>query len=61
MLINSDFEIGYLIVVSALLGIVLFGALLNALHLDGWHPKIVSAVVGALIGVALIEAVPAIT
>jgi len=31
------------------------------LHLDGWHPKIVSAVVGALIGVALIEAVPAIT
>jgi|UPI0002E4AA6B hypothetical protein len=25
MLINSDFEIGYLIVVSALLGIVLFG------------------------------------
>ncbi|SAK84270.1 membrane protein [Caballeronia fortuita] len=61
MLFNSDFEIAYLIVVFALLGIVLVGALLNALHLDGWHPKVVSAVVGAMIGVALIEVVPAIT
>jgi zinc transporter ZupT len=61
MLINSDFEIAYLIVIFALLGIVLFGALLSALHLDRWHPKVVSAVVGAMIGVALIEAIPAIT
>ncbi|MDR5884224.1 hypothetical protein [Caballeronia sp. LZ032] len=58
---NSDFEIAYLIVVFALLGVVLIGALLSTLHLDRWHPKLVSAAVGALIGIALIEAVPAIT
>ncbi|SAK55067.1 membrane protein [Caballeronia fortuita] len=61
MLINNDLEIGYLVVVFALLGVILFGALLTALHLDGWHPKLIGAAIGALLGLALIEAVPILT
>ncbi|BAN27346.1 hypothetical protein [Caballeronia insecticola] len=61
MLINNEFEIGYLVVVFALLGVIVIGALLTALHLDRWHPKLVSAVIGALLGLALIEAVPILT
>lgn len=61
MIITSDFEVGYLIVVFALLGVILIDALLDALHLDRWHPKLVSAVIGALLGFALIEVVPLIS
>ncbi|SAL05766.1 membrane protein [Caballeronia arationis] len=61
MIINNDFEIGYLLVAFALLGIILVGALLNVLHLDRWHPKMVGAAIGALIGFVLIEAVPMFT
>ncbi|SAK87248.1 membrane protein [Caballeronia terrestris] len=61
MVITSDFEIGYLIIASALLGVILVGALLAAIHLDRWHPKLVGAAIGALVGFALIEAVPLIT
>ncbi|MFM0418813.1 hypothetical protein [Paraburkholderia aromaticivorans] len=61
MVINNDFEFGYLLVAFTLLGIILVGSLLAALHLDRWHPKLIGAVAGALIGVALIEAVPMFT
>jgi uncharacterized membrane protein YeaQ/YmgE (transglycosylase-associated protein family) len=61
MVINNDFEIAYLLVAFALLGAILVGALISALHLDKWHPKLVGAVVGALVGLALIEAVPMLT
>ncbi|AET94280.1 MULTISPECIES: hypothetical protein [Caballeronia] len=61
MLINNEFEIGYLVVVFALLGVILIGALLTALHLDRWHPKLIGATLGALLGLALIEAVPMLT
>jgi len=61
VIIASDFEVGYLIALSALLGIILIGALLSALHLDRWHPKMISSAIGALLGFALIEAVPLIT
>jgi hypothetical protein len=61
VLINNEFEIGYLVVVFALLGVILIGALLTALHLDRWHPKLISATLGALLGLALIEAVPMLT
>ncbi|WP_250516697.1 hypothetical protein [Caballeronia sp. INDeC2] len=61
MLINNEFEIGYLVVVFALLGVILIGALLTALHLDRWHPKLIGAAIGALLGLALIEAVPMLT
>jgi hypothetical protein len=61
MLITSDFEMGYLIVVFALLGVIFIGALLAAVNLDRWHPKLIGAAIGALLGFVLIEAVPLIT
>jgi hypothetical protein len=61
VVINNDFEIGYLLIAFALLGIILVGGLLDALQLDRWHPKLVGAAVGALLGLALIEAVPMFT
>lgn len=61
MLIDSDFEVVFLVVIFALLGVILIGALLTALHLDRWHPKLVAAALGALIGVAVIEALPLMT
>ncbi|MDR8732048.1 hypothetical protein FEQ05_02926 [Burkholderia pseudomultivorans] len=61
VLIDNDFEIGYLVVAFALLGVILFGALLTALHLERWHPKLIGAALGALIGIALIEAMPMLT
>jgi hypothetical protein len=61
MVINNDFEFGYLVIAFGFLGIILLGSLLAALHLDRWHPKLIGAIVGALLGVALIEAVPMFT
>ena len=61
MLINNDFEIGYLVIAFALLGVILIGALLTALYLERWHPKLVGAAIGALLGIALIEAMPMLT
>ncbi|MEM5317910.1 hypothetical protein [Paraburkholderia sp. JHI869] len=61
MVIDNDFEIAYLLVAFALLGSILVGTLVSAIHLDKWHPRIVGALVGLLLGVALIEAVPLLT
>jgi hypothetical protein len=61
MLITSNFEIGLVLVVFALMGVILIGALLTTLRLDRWHPRLVGATVGALLGLALIEAVPMIS
>ncbi|MBN3819245.1 hypothetical protein G3N57_22675 [Paraburkholderia sp. Se-20369] len=59
--INSDYEIGFLLVVFTLVGVVLIGAVLTAMHLERWHPRLIGAAIGALIGIALIEAVPMLT
>lgn len=61
MVINNDFEISYLLIAFALLGTILVGNLLGALHLQRWHPELLGAAVGALLGFALIEAVPIFT
>lgn len=61
MLITSNFEITYLLVAFALLGSILVGALISALHLERWHPRLVGALVGALLGLVLIESVPIMT
>jgi hypothetical protein len=61
MIINSDFEIAYLVGAFTLLGVILIGGLLTTIHLEQWHPKLVGAAVGALLGVALIEAIPLLT
>jgi hypothetical protein len=61
MLINSEFEVGYLLVVFSLLGVIFVGALMTACHLERWHPRLIGAAIGALLGLALIEAVPMVT
>ncbi|KAG8155027.1 hypothetical protein [Burkholderia catarinensis] len=61
MQIDHDFEIGYLVIALALPGVILSGALLTALHRERWHPKVVGAALGALLGIALIEAMPMLT
>ncbi|OTP75877.1 hypothetical protein [Caballeronia sordidicola] len=61
MLITSSFEFGYLVGVIAFLGVIIIGALLTTIHLDRWHPKLIGAIVGALMGFALIEAVSVIS
>jgi len=61
MQINNDFEIGYLVIAFALLGVILIGALLTSLHLERWHPKLIGAALGVLLGIALIEAMPMLT
>jgi hypothetical protein len=61
MVIGNDYEIGFLVVAFALLGIILIGTLLDTLHLQRLHPRLIGATVGALVGFALIEAVPLFT
>jgi hypothetical protein len=61
MLINSDFEVGYLLVVFSLLGVIFVGAMMTACHLERWHPRLVGGAIGALLGLVLIEAVPMVT
>jgi hypothetical protein len=61
VIINNDFEIGYLLVAFALLGIILIGSLFSMLHLERWHPRLIGAALGALLGFVLIEAVPMFT
>lgn len=61
MIIGNDFEIGFLLVIFALLGIILIGALLDTLHLQRLHPRLIGATIGVLVGFALIEAVPMFT
>ena len=61
MVIGNDFEIGFLLLAFALLGIILIGALLDTLKLQRLHPRLIGATVGALLGFALIEAVPLFT
>ncbi|CAE6805145.1 hypothetical protein R69927_01361 [Paraburkholderia domus] len=61
MVIGNDFEISYLVGAFALLGVILIGSLLEALHLERWHPRLLGATLGALLGFALIEAVPLFT
>lgn len=52
MIIGNDFEIGFLLVAFALL---------DTPHLQRLHPRLIGATVGALVGFALIEAVPLFT
>jgi hypothetical protein len=59
MIINDEFEITYMILAFAALGAILIGALLTTLHLRrSLHPNLIGAVLGALVGVALIEIMP---
>ncbi|WP_322024303.1 hypothetical protein [Burkholderia sp. BCC1977] len=61
MPIDNDFEIGHFVIAFALLGVILIGALPTALHRERWHPKRVGTAIGALRGIAPIEAMPMLT
>ncbi|WP_296650941.1 hypothetical protein [Paraburkholderia sp.] len=61
MLITSGFEITYVLIAFALLGAILIGALITALHLERWHPRLIGAAIGTLLGFVLIEALPMMT
>jgi hypothetical protein len=61
MIIVSNFQNAFFVAIFALLGVVLIGSLRTTLHLNRWHPNLISAVIGALLGFALIEAVPLLT
>lgn len=51
-------SVGFLVSIMAILGMVLIGSLGRTLQRTRWHPTLIGAVVGALVGVAVIEAVP---
>lgn len=61
MNINSYFELSYQVITFALLGAILINSLFTSIGLQRWHPKLLGVTVGALLGFALIEAVPMIT
>jgi hypothetical protein len=61
MLFGHDFEVAFELVILALLGMVLIGSLGETLRLSRWHPGLIGAVIGALVGVVLIESVPMMT
>jgi uncharacterized membrane protein YeaQ/YmgE (transglycosylase-associated protein family) len=59
MIISDTFEITYITIAFALLGAILIGALLTALHLKRkYHPNLIGAILGALLCFAIIEAMP---
>lgn len=58
MVISNPFEICFLLIVFSLLGIILIGSLLSALHLERWRPSVAGAIIGTAVGMAVIEALP---
>lgn len=61
MILEHVFGAGFFVAILALLGMVPIGNLGEVLQMDRWHPTLIGAAVGALVGVALIEAVPTLT
>jgi hypothetical protein len=61
MIINSTFEISYLVLASAALGAILIGGLLAVMHVRRkYHPNLIGALLGALLCFLLLEALPAL-
>ncbi|OUL79449.1 hypothetical protein [Paraburkholderia hospita] len=61
MVIGSEFEVGLVLIAFSLLGVILVGGLLIALHLERWHPRLVGAIFGVVLGTALVEFLPLVT
>lgn len=61
MIIDGSFDIGFLLLIFALLGAVLIDGLFETLKFERLHPRLIGATVGVLLGFALIEAVPLFT
>ncbi|KVE69626.1 hypothetical protein [Burkholderia vietnamiensis] len=60
--VNHFFELSYVMIAFAIIGVVAIGALLAAMHLKHrYHPNLIGALIGALLCFLLIEALPALT
>ncbi len=61
VVINSTFEISYVVLAFAALGAILIGALLTVMHVRRrYHPNLIGALIGALFCFLLLEALPAL-
>ncbi|WP_321918578.1 hypothetical protein [Burkholderia cepacia] len=62
MNINHTFELSYMMIAFAVIGVIVIGGLLVAMHLKHkYHPNLIGALIGALLCFLLIEALPALT
>ena len=62
MNVNHTFELSYMMIAFAVIGVIVIGGLLAAMHLKHkYHPKLIGALIGALLCFLLIEALPALT
>ncbi|HDR9054968.1 TPA: hypothetical protein QDB02_002702 [Burkholderia vietnamiensis] len=60
--VNHSFELSYVMIAFAIIGVMAIGALLAAMHLKHrYHPNLIGALIGALLCFLLIEALPALT
>ncbi|WP_446903526.1 hypothetical protein [Burkholderia sp. YIM B11467] len=62
MNINHTFELSYVTIAFAIVGVIVIGGLLAAMHMKHkYHPNLIGALIGALLCFLLIEALPALT
>ncbi|MCA8296126.1 hypothetical protein LGN19_20205 [Burkholderia sp. AU30198] len=62
MNINHTFELSYVMIAFAVIGVIVIGGLLGAMHMKHkYHPNLIGALIGALLCFLLIEALPALT
>ncbi|WP_175852502.1 hypothetical protein [Burkholderia cepacia] len=62
MNINHTFELSYMMIAFAVIGVIVIGGLLAAMHLKHkYPPNLIGALIGALLCFLLIEALPALT
>ncbi|MCU9956363.1 MULTISPECIES: hypothetical protein [Burkholderia] len=62
MTINHSFELSYVMIAFAVVGVIVIGGLLAAMHRKHkYHPNLIGALIGALLCFLLIEALPALT
>ncbi|MCR4467802.1 hypothetical protein [Burkholderia sp. SCN-KJ] len=59
---NHSFELSYVTIAFAVVGAIVIGGLLAAMHMKHkYHPNLIGALIGALLCFLLIEALPALT
>ncbi|MBR7968945.1 hypothetical protein [Burkholderia cenocepacia] len=62
MNIDHSFEPSSVMIAFAVIGVIVIGGLLAAMHLKHkYHPNLIGALIGALLCFLLIEALPALT
>ncbi|MBN3745058.1 hypothetical protein LGM89_11540 [Burkholderia sp. AU31624] len=62
MMSNHTFELSYVMIAFAVVGVIVIGGLLATMHRKHkYHPNLIGALIGALLCFLLIEALPALT